>query len=58
MKRLRNAFSVALALCASVQLETLSAEKSVNADADHDGTLMPADARLILRASVGLEFLY
>ena len=28
------------------------------ADADLDGVLTPADARLILRASVGLEFLY
>ena len=58
MKRLRNAFSLALALRASVQLETLSAEKSVNADADRSGKITAADARLILRASVGLEFLY
>lgn len=94
MKRLRNAFSLALALCvllgalpagaasaagiipgdvdldgsvtaadarlalrASVQLETLSAEKSVNADADRSGKITAADARLILRRSVGLETL-
>ncbi len=44
-----------LALRASVDLETLTAEATKAADADYNGSITAADARLILRASVGLE---
>lgn len=44
-----------LALRASVELETLSAEQTKLADVDCSGDVKAADARSILRAAVGLE---
>ena len=46
-----------LALRNAVGLEALSAEKTLNADADRSGDISAADARLILRCAVGLETL-
>ena len=61
MKRLRNAFSLALAMCVllgALPAGAASAAGIIPGDVDLDGSVTAADARLILRASVGLEFLY
>ena len=42
-------------LRAAVELEALSPEQRLSGDLDEDGVISAADARLALRAAVGLE---